>query len=110
MSQKPNREALEAKAQNYQEEINQTLTDLKETAKERGSQLLIAGGVLAGGYLLYSLLSGSSKKEKKAKSEEKEGSAIGSVLTSYAVALALSLAKDKLLEYLNREEGKGNRE
>ena len=50
MNKKPNREELEAQAQNVQEEINQTLTELKETAKTRGSQLLIAGGGLAGGY------------------------------------------------------------
>lgn len=114
MSQKPNRDELEAKAQTYQEEINQEITDLKDTVKSRGTQLLIAGGVVAGGYLLYSLLSGSDKKEKKSKSSEesKEGSALGSVLASYALAIALSLAKDKLLEYLeeNSEEGKGKRE
>ncbi len=105
MSQKPNRDELEAKAQSYQEEITQTLTDIKETAKVRGGQLLIAGGVVLGGYLLYSLLSGSDKKEKKSKEKEesKDGSALGSVVASYALALALSLAKDKLLEYLDKE-------
>lgn len=102
---KQNREVLEAQAQNYQEEINQTLSDLKETAKTRGSQLLVAGGILAGGYLLYSLLSGSDKSDKKSRvKDEKEGSALGSVVTSYALALALSLAKDKILEYLEKEE------
>lgn len=104
MSQKPNRDELEAKAQTYQEEINQEITDITETVKSRGTQMLIAGGVVAGGYLLYSLLSGSDKKEKKSKSEDsKEGSAFGSVLASYALAIALSLAKDKLLEYLEKE-------
>ncbi|MEY2792894.1 MAG: hypothetical protein RJA76_886 [Bacteroidota bacterium] len=106
MSQKPNREALEAKAQSYQEEITQTISDIKETAKVRGGQILLAGGVLAGGYLLYTLLSGSDKKEKKAKEkdESKEGSALGSVVASYALAIALSLAKDKLVEYLEKVE------
>ncbi|RVU25546.1 hypothetical protein EOJ36_03775 [Sandaracinomonas limnophila] len=104
MSQKPNREELEAQAQTFQNELNQSIEDLKETAKVRGTQILVAGAVVAGGYLLYSLLSGSDKKEKNEKSESKEGSAIGSVLTSYAIAIALSLAKDKLMEYLDKVE------
>lgn len=105
MSQKPNREELEAQAQTFQNELNQSIEDLKETAKVRGTQILVAGAVVAGGYLLYSILSGSDKKEKKEKSESsKEGSAIGSVLTSYAIAIALSLAKDKLMEYLDKVE------
>lgn len=106
MKKKANRETLEAQALHYQEEINQTLSDLKETAKTRGSQLLLAGGVLAGGYLLYSLLSSSDKAEKKSKPKE-EGSALGGVITSYALALALSLAKDKILAYLEEERGNG---
>jgi hypothetical protein len=45
---------------------------------------------LAGGYLLYSVFSGSKKK----------GSFVGDAIKSYALALALSYAKDLLLDYL----------
>ena len=50
----------------------------------------VAGGILAGGYLLYSVFSGSKKK----------GSFVGDAIKSYALALALSYAKDLLLDYL----------
>ena len=56
---------LEAKSSAYQQEIVEEIADIKQVAKERGGQILIAGGVLAGAYLLYSLFSDSSKKSDK---------------------------------------------
>ena len=44
--------------------------------------MLIAGGIVAGGYLLYSMFSGSKKK----------GSFVSDAIKSYALALALSYA------------------
>jgi hypothetical protein len=52
--------------------------------------MLVAGGIVAGGYLLYSLFSGSKKK----------GSFVSDAIKSYALAFALSYAKDLLLDYL----------
>ena len=87
MSQnKEKREELESQAAAIQEDISETVTEYKKV----GNQILIAGGILAGGYLLYSVFSGSKKK----------GSFVGDAIKSYALALALSYAKDLLLDYL----------
>lgn len=95
---------LEAKASAYQQELVKEIADIKQVAKERGGQILIAGGVLAVAYLLYSLFSDSSKK-----SDKKESSFIGNALTSYAVGIALSLAKDQLLDYLKKLESESSK-
>jgi hypothetical protein len=87
MSQnKAKRDKLESQAAAIQEDISETVTEYKKV----GNQMLIAGGILAGGYLLYSVFSGSKKK----------GSFVGDAIKSYALALALSYAKDLLLDYL----------
>ena len=87
---------LEAQAEAYQQEIQDELADIKQVAKERGTQILVAGGLLAGAYLLYSAFSGNSKK--------KESSVLGTAIKSYAVALILSYAKDQLVDYLQQLE------
>lgn len=87
MSQnKEKREELESQAVAIQEQLTETVTEYKKV----GNQMLITGGILAGGYLLYSVFSGSKKK----------GSFVGDAIKSYALALALSYAKDLLLDYL----------
>ena len=87
MSQnKEKREELESQAAAIQEQLTETVTEYKKV----GNQMLIAGGILAGGYLLYSVFSGSKKK----------GSFVGDAIKSYALALVLSYAKDLLLDYL----------
>ena len=40
----------------------------------------------------------------KKKSEKKESSFIGNTITSFAVAVALSIAKDQLVDYLKKLE------
>jgi hypothetical protein len=103
MSQIQNKKAqLEAEAANYEDKIGESIADIKHVAKEKGTQILVAGAVVAGAYLLYSLLSGSDKSEKK--SEKKESSFLANAITSYAVGIALSLAKDQLVEYLRKLE------
>jgi hypothetical protein len=97
---------LEAKASAYQKELVAEIADIKQVAKERGGQILLAGGVLAGAYLLYSLFSDSSSSKK---SEKKESSLIGNALTSYAVGIALSLAKDQLVDYLKKLESESTK-
>jgi hypothetical protein len=83
---KEKREELESQAALLQENISETVTEYKKV----GNQLLIAGGIVASAYLLYSSFSGSKKK----------GSIVGDAIKSYALALALSYAKDLLLDYL----------
>jgi len=103
MSQIKNKKAqLEAEAANYEDKIDEQIADIKQVAKEKGTQILVAGAVVAGTYLLYSLLSGGDKSEKKA--AKKESSFIGNAITSYAVGVALSLAKDQLVDYLRKLE------
>lgn len=102
MSQIKNKKAqLEAEAANYEDKIGESIADIKQVAKEKGTQILVAGAVVAGAYLLYSLLS-SDNSEKK--SEKKESSFLGNAITSYAVGIALSLAKDQLVDYLRKLE------
>ena len=95
------RAALEAKAEIVKADIAEEISDIKQIAKERGMQVAVVGGVLVASYLLYSLFSGSDKKESD---EKHESSFLGSALKSYAVALALGLAKDKLMAYLQSLE------
>ncbi|MEY2895586.1 MAG: hypothetical protein RIS42_1305 [Bacteroidota bacterium] len=103
MSQIKNKKAqLEAEAATYEDKIGESIADIKQVAKEKGTQILVAGAVVAGAYLLYSLFSGSDKSEKK--SEKKESSFLGNAITSYAVGIALSLAKDQLVDYLKKLE------
>ena len=91
MSQnKEKREELESQAAEIQEKLTETVTEYKKV----GNQMLIAGGIVAGAYLLYSTFSGSKKK----------GSIVGDAIKSYALALALSYAKDLLLDYLSSLE------
>jgi tRNA A37 N6-isopentenylltransferase MiaA len=87
MSQnKEKRDELESQAAEIQEQLTETVTEYKKV----GNQMLIAGGIVAGSYLLYSMFSGSKKK----------GSFVGDAIKSYALALALSYAKDLLVDYL----------
>ena len=87
MSQnKEKRAELEIQAAAIEEQLTETVTEYKKI----GNQMLIAGGIFAGGYLLYSMFSGSKKK----------GSFVGDAIKSYALALSLSYAKDLLVDYL----------
>ncbi|RXK49649.1 hypothetical protein [Aquirufa rosea] len=102
---KTKKEDLIAQAAIYEKELSSEVGEIKQQIKEKGSQVLLIGGVLLSAYLVYSLFSDSDKSEKKSKPESKEGgSFLGGAIKSYAIALALSLAKDKLLEYLQQLE------
>ncbi len=94
---------LEAEAAQFEDKIGEQIADIKQVAKEKGTQILVAGAVVAAAYLLYSLLSSDQSKSEK-KSEKKESSFLGNAITSYAVGIALSLAKDQLVDYLRRLE------
>jgi hypothetical protein len=92
---------LEAEAAQFENKIGEQIADIKQVAKERGTQILVAGAVVAGAYLLYSLFSGDDDEEK---SEKKESSFLGNAITTYVVGIALSLAKDQLVDYLRKLE------
>jgi hypothetical protein len=95
------RKALEVQANEVKSNISLEMDDLKKIAKERGNQILIAGGIMAGSYLIYSLFSGSGESKKE---EKNESSFLGSTIKSYLLAVALSMAKDKLVDYLKNLE------
>ena len=95
------RKALEVQANEVKSNISLELADVKNRAKERGNQILIGGGIVAGSYLIYSLFSGGSESKKE---EKNESSFLGSAIKSYILAVALSMAKDKLVEYLRNLE------
>ena len=95
------RKALEVQAHEVKSNISLEMDDLKKTANERINQILIAGGIMAGSYLIYSLFSGSNQSKKD---ENNESSFLGSAIKSYLLAVALSMAKDKLVEYLKNLE------
>jgi hypothetical protein len=95
------RKALEEQAKEAKSNISLEIDDLKKIAKERGNQILIAGGIMAGSYLIYSLFSGGGDSERE---EKNESSFLGSAIKSYLLAVALSMAKDKLVDYLKNLE------
>lgn len=95
------RKALEIQANEVKSTISLEIDDLKKIAKERGNQILIAGGIMAGSYLIYSLFSGNDSSKKV---EKMKGSFLGSAVKSYLLAVALSMAKDKLVDYLKNLE------
>jgi len=102
------RKELEDQANEVKSNISLEMDDLKKIAKERGNQILIAGGIVAGSYLIYSLFSGGNDSKKEGK---KEPSFLGSAIKSYLLAVALSMAKDKLVEHLkNLEEESASEE
>jgi hypothetical protein len=80
------RKELENQAAALEGQLTETVTEYKKVS----NQLLIAGGIIAGGYLLYSAFSGPKKKS----------SFVSGAIKSYALALALSYAKDLLVDYL----------
>ncbi len=115
------------KANQQKEALNNEVKVLSDKTEKVIKTALIVGGALAATYVLYRLLSdgGSKKKRKKVKvinaapaedMEEEDSkdsvmagvlSKIGTVLASQASVFLLSMAKEKIGEYLeNRAEKK----
>lgn len=115
------------KANQQKEALNNEVKVLSDKTEKVIKTALIVGGALAATYVLYRLLSdgGSKKKRKKVKVinaaqaedlEEEDSkdsvmagvlSKIGTVLASQASVFLLSMAKEKIGEYLeNRAEKK----
>lgn len=115
------------KANQQKEALNSEVKVLSDRTEKVIKTALIVGGALAATYVLYRLLSegGSKKKKRKVKvinaapaedMEEEDSkdsmmagvlSKIGTVLASQASVFLLSMAKEKIGEYLeNRAEKK----
>ena len=100
----------------HREELDREVELISERTQNVITNALIIGGTLAAAYLMARVISGSSKSKTKTskaslmpaaeRSVEEEPSSpgimsqIGSALASQATMFLLSLAKEKLAEYL----------
>lgn len=128
----PIKSSLLKKSEQYREELEEEAKVLSDRTEKIITNALIVGGSLALTYFLYRQFSGGSKKNKvrskakKAKTtdditdveeEEVEDSGpskiisqIGTALVSQASVFLLSIAKEKLSEYLQAQAQKKSNE
>lgn len=126
----PIKSSLLKKSEQYRESLEEEAKELSDRTEKIVTNALIVGGSLALAYFVYRQFSGGSKKSKakvkKAKAadtvteveeevEETSGaskliSQIGTALVSQASVLLLSLAKEKLSEYLQAQAQKKSNE
>jgi hypothetical protein len=122
----PVKSQLLQRSTQYREDFEDEVKEISDRTEKVLTNALVIGGSLALTYFLYSQLSGSSSKKKhkvkKAKAsgavaevdeeeEELSGPAqiisqIGTALVSQASVFLLSMAKEKLSEYLQAQEEK----
>lgn len=109
------------KTARHREELEQETRAIAERTEKIVTNAIVIGGALALSYFLYTQLSGSKKKNSKKKAEQDAGvedeaeapsvasnilSEVGSALVAQGGALLLSLAKEKLTEYLRAQADK----
>ena len=104
------KQELHKEAQAYKKTIDGQVNDLKTEAARIGTTALIVGIALASAYVLFSLLTSDSKREKKTKkiqntnlpvviNEEKSGDSwLVSSIKGYIATFVLAFAKDKIIE------------
>jgi hypothetical protein len=104
----------------YKEAIEDQVSDLKDNAIRFGIQGLIFGGVALGTYFLVRAFSKKEKSEKKSKGEVSDpkmgfASSIFASIQGYIASFILSIAREKIIEYLENklikpkhESSKGN--
>lgn len=120
------KEALLKKSAMYRHELEEEVKVISERTEKIITNALIIGGTLAVTYLLVRQFSGSSSKKKAneqkdlampGKAEANESpemnsapgivSQIGTALASHATVFLLTIAKEKLSEYLKSQFEKG---
>lgn len=111
------------KTARHREELEQETRAIAERTEKIITNAIVIGGALALTYFLYTQLSGSKKKKSKKNAENtaevetvQEGdtpsvannilSEVGSALVAQGGALLLSIAKEKLTEYLRAQADK----
>jgi hypothetical protein len=125
----PEKGQLLQRSAHHRELLEEEMKAITEKSEKIITNALIIGGALALTYFVVSSLSGSSKKEKSrskkvklvASKEADEAqpesiqpeeagfvSQIGSVLVAQATGLLLSIARDKLVEFLQSQAAKKN--
>jgi hypothetical protein len=114
--------ALLKKSAKHRQELEEEVKQISERTEKIITNVLIIGGTLAAAYFLVRQFSGSTPRKKsksqaikvvQAKAEEDETaeessdpgivSQIGTALASQAAVLLLSIAKEKLSEYLQSQ-------
>jgi DNA polymerase elongation subunit (family B) len=116
-------ELYEAREQ-YRQELESQVNDLKAKTAQIGKTVLIVGGAFAGAYLLYNLLFSdkkSAKKQKqviqldndslpvKVKEEDEEDSWIVRSIKTYILSFLMVMAREKLsaaLQFIKEAEEK----
>lgn len=109
------------KTARHREELEQETRAIADRTEKIITNAIVIGGALALTYFLYTQISGSKKKKSKKKAENDAGveeetetpsvtsnmlSEVGSALVAQGGALLLSLAKEKLTEYLRAQADK----
>ena len=111
------------KTARHREELEQETRTIADRTEKIITNAIVIGGALALTYFLYTQISGSKKKKSKKKTDnaaevetEHESdtpsvasniiSEVGSALVAQGGALLLSLAKEKLTEYLRAQADK----
>lgn len=111
------------KAASQKQAMAEEINFISDKTEKIVKNALLIGGTLAASYMLYNMLSSSDSKKKRKKikvvhatKEEDTGNVIesepgvvakiGTVLASQASVFLLSLAKEKLAEYLEKRAGK----
>jgi hypothetical protein len=96
-------ESREQKKSQLEDTINNVTNAIENQLgdyKSQGKNLLVIGGILVGTYAFFKLFSDDDSEND---SENKnESSMFGSAITGMATTLLLTLAKDKLLEVLEK--------
>jgi hypothetical protein len=119
----PIKSELLMKTARHREELEDETRAMAERTEKIITNAIVIGGALALTYFLYTQFSGSKKKKVKKKQaateiedeeEEEETSSssnilsqVGTALVSQGGVLLLSLAKEKLTEYLRAQADKG---
>ena len=116
---------LYSTSEKYKEDLRRNLQNAVDSIGDTGKNAIVIGGILAGGFLLYKLMTPAIDKKKKKKKAvlslnqpvdhsavetyyEPKAPTVISKLTDRimeeATVFLLALAKEKLLEYLNSAE------
>ncbi len=111
------REELQSANEKFKNALESQVNELKHNFDKVGKNALIVGGGLLGAYLLSTVFTGSSKKDKpkKAKASKKEGShfkdnLLSSTLKEQAIVFILGLAAQRLSTFLKEAQEQENQE
>lgn len=115
------KEELREKSMAYKSALEQDVKVLKDRTSEALTNVLIITGALGVSYLVYRSFFTSRKKSKRRKAllasddaddvvehESRLGAMLtsaGTVLATQAASFLLAIAREKLIEYLNKDSG-----